>query len=343
MDKRCIKDFSLEELRKEISKFFMPSYRADQIFFWLYKKGVHNFSCMTNLPEDFRDTLSRFYYINALYLKKTLKSSDGTEKFLFELCDKRLIESVIIPSASRYTLCLSTQVGCKYGCVFCASGANGFKRNLSVSEIIDQILYIQHVLKYPITNIVFMGMGEPLDNYENVSRAIMIINDPKGLGLGAGRITVSTCGIVPGIHRLKDLGLKINLSLSLHAANDTLRNKVVPINKIYPLQEVISACLDFKKKIGTKITLEYVLLRGLNDSSEDSMALARIAKRLDAKVNLIPCSPAPGKSYTPPDKKKIELFRKTLLENGINVTLRNSRGLDIQAGCGQLAMLGVDS
>jgi 23S rRNA (adenine2503-C2)-methyltransferase len=341
MDKKSVKDFTIEELKRKMAGMSAPSYRAGQIFFWVYKKGICSFSSMANIPKPLRDTLSEAYYISDIGLKQHLRSSDGTEKFLFELSDKNFIETVLIYSKMRKTLCISTQVGCKYGCVFCASGARGFIRNLSASEILDQILYPQHVLGHRMTNFVFMGMGEPLDNYENVSKAIVIMNSPEGLGIGARRITISTCGIVPGIEKLKKARLQINLSVSLHTTNNKLRDALVPVNKRYPLEKVIAACKDFEEKIGTRITLEYVLIRGKNDSieDEDALTLSHIAKKLKAKVNLIACSPVEGKGFEAPSKKDTEAFKEILLKNRVNTVVRESKGKDIQAACGQLAAI----
>ncbi|MFC1621648.1 23S rRNA (adenine(2503)-C(2))-methyltransferase RlmN, partial [Candidatus Omnitrophota bacterium] len=234
-------------------------------------------------------------------------------------------------SGSRKTICLSTQVGCKFGCAFCASGLKGFKRDLSSSEIIDQIL----LAGSEITNFVFMGMGEPLDNFENVKKAIETMNSSLGMAIGARRITVSTCGIIPGIKRFEEINPQINLSISLHAANNKLRNSLMPINKRYPLEELIEACNNFS---GRTITLEYILIKDKNDLQKDADELSLIARKLKAKVNLIPYSPVPEKRFKAPSGKDIELFQKRLVKNSVNVTVRESKGRDIFAACGQLAM-----
>lgn len=337
MSKKDIKDFTIEELGKELNKIRESSYRASQIFTWIYKKDVHDFEKMDNLPRPLRDKLARLYRSRSLNLKKHLRSSDRTEKFLFGLPDGQLIETVLICSGNRRTICLSTQVGCRYACVFCASGLKGFIRNLTVSEIIEQILFVQGNIAGEITNFVFMGMGEPLDNYENVSRAILIMNSGEGLGIGARRITVSTCGIIPGIERFKHLGIQANLSISLHAANNRLRNSLAPINKKYPLDELIAACKDFIDETNRMITLEYVLIKGRNDSLEDADELSSVAKKLRAKVNLIPYSPVPGKKFQAPPKRQVDIFANRLIRHKVNITVRVSKGKDIHAACGQLA------
>ncbi|MDP2911062.1 MAG: 23S rRNA (adenine(2503)-C(2))-methyltransferase RlmN [Candidatus Omnitrophota bacterium] len=336
MDKKDIKNFTLEELKGELKNISEPPYRAEQIFSWIYKKGIEDFNAMNNLSKPFRDKLSQSYHAGSIKLLKHLKSIDQTEKFLFQLNDGNLIESVLIYAWLRKTLCISTQAGCKFACLFCASGMNGFKRNLSVSEILSQILFIEHNLKHKITNFVFMGMGEPLDNYDNVSKAIKIMNSPKGMAIAARRITVSTSGIIPGIEKFKELGLQVNLSISLHAANNELRDKLMPVNIKYPLEKLLKACEDYMENGGRMLTLEYVLIKGTNDSQKDIDGLVKIAKRLKAKVNLIPYSALPNLNFQAPLKKDMEIFEDNLLKKGINVTVRDSKGKDIMAACGQL-------
>ncbi len=338
MIKKDIKDFTLEELKREMGAIGEPTYRARQLFSWLYKKGKYSFAEMSDMPEALRQKLDKNYYIGTLILAERFKSSDGTEKFLFRLHDNNFIETVLIYSKKRLTVCLSTQVGCKYDCAFCASGLRGFIRNLSVSEIVNQLLFLEFSLKHKITNLVFMGMGEPLDNYDNVKRAIMIMNSSEGMNIGKGRITVSTCGIIPGIKALKTLKTGINLSISLHAADDRLRDTLMPINKIYPLKELLRACLDFRKAKKGSITLEYVLIKGKNDLPEDADKLAVIAGRLGAKVNVLIYSPVPQIDFKPPSEREAEVFMRYLLDRKVKATLRRSKGKDIAAACGQLAI-----
>lgn len=340
MDKRDIKNLTIEELKDEMKKISVPAYRAEQIFYWVYKKGVKGFDGMNNIPTALRERFARYYHVGALEIREHLKSIDGTEKFLFRLSDGYFIETILIYAGRRRTVCLSSQVGCKYACKFCASGLKGFARNLTPSEIIGQVMFLSRNLDYRITNFVFMGMGEPLDNYEGVSRSIMIMNSREALGIGARRMTVSTCGVIPGIQRLGRLGIQANLSVSLHAADNKLRGFLMPVNKVYPLERLIPACEEFVRRTGRKLTLEYVLIKGKNDSLRDAQGLLSIAKRLKAKVNLIPYSPVSDKRFESPSKRAIELFEDVLAENGVDAALRRSKGRDIQAACGQLAMKG---
>lgn len=332
-----IRDLTFDELKETLVKLGEPAFRAGQVFAWLYQKGAGGFADITDIPKSLREKLAGRYSLYALELKEKLQSEDGTEKFLFRLTDGRLIESVLIPAGSRNTVCLSTQVGCKFGCLFCASGLGGFKRNLKPSEITGQILFLRDRLDYRLTNFVFMGMGEPLDNIDNVARAIRIMNSAEGLGIAARRIAVSTVGLVPGIEQLKGLDLQIHLSLSLHAVRNNLRSRLVPINKKYPLEKVVNACEDYVKNTRMKITLEYVLIRDVNDSAPDAAGLAAMAVRLKAKVNLIPYSPVPGLDYVRPLPGRALQFQEWLLARKVNAILRRSKGLDIRAACGQLA------
>ena len=337
MNKKDIKNFTLEELKEVMVELQEPNYRAEQIFYWLYKKGVSDINKMSDISRMLRDKLEKAYYIGMLHLREHLKSTDGTEKFLFKLCDGNFIETVLIYAKQRKTICLSIQVGCRFACSFCASGSRGFTRDLTPSEITAQILFLQHELKHKITNYVFMGMGEPLDNFENVKKALMIMNDSRGMDIGARRITLSTCGVIPGIGQVSQLGLQVNLSVSLHAPNDKLRSELLPINKHYPLAILIKACEDFINKTGRMITLEYVLIKGKNDSLQDADEFVQIAKRLKAKVNLILYSRVPKLNFRPVNRKELDSFMQRLIERGVQVTLRESKGEDIQATCGQLA------
>ena len=277
------------------------------------------------------------YYIGTTELFEDFKSKDGTKKLIFKLKDRNFIESVLLQEKNRITLCLSTQVGCKFGCAFCASGLGGFIRNLDASEMLDQVLFLRHKEGVHITNYVFMGMGEPLDNAENLFKAILIMNGPGGLGVAARRITVSTCGIIPGIDLLKNLEPQVNLSISLHAANNRLRNQLLPVNRRYPLEKLIEACKEYINEKGRLITLEYVLIKDKNDSAKDADELSNIAKILRAKVNLIPYSVVDKLAFDTPGKTEISVFTKRLRENKVNVTVRHSKGQDIKAACGQLA------
>jgi 23S rRNA (adenine2503-C2)-methyltransferase len=337
LEKRDIRDFTRDELEHELKKWGQPPYRAAQIFDWLYQKGAFTFAAFSDLPKSLRQKLEDNFYLRSLSLADRTSSSDGTEKFLFELADGNFIETVLIPAAKRKTLCLSTQVGCKFACVFCASGMGGFRRNLLPSEILGQILYLRNRLNVNLTNFVLMGMGEPLDNYENVVKSIQIMNDPGGLGIAARRITISSAGITPALRRLTTLGLQVNLSISLHSARDEVRSKLMPINKKYPLEGLLQAGEGYAERSGRMMTLEYILLRGINDSVDDARRLAEVARRLKAKVNLIPYSRICGLGFEASSRDKAELFLRGLVARSVSATLRRSKGADIQAACGQLA------
>jgi len=337
MSLKDIRDLALNELRAELQSWGEPSYRAGQIFEWIYKKGTDALGAMTNLPKSLRQKLEDHFRLGAPELAEQLRSGDGTEKFLFRLSDGAFIETVLIPSGVRRTLCLSTQVGCRFGCVFCASGKGGFRRNLLPSEILGQILFLRDKLDVRLTNFVLMGMGEPLDNLESVVRAIRIMNAREGLAIGARRITISTVGIVPAIKELERLGLQVNLSLSLHATTAGLRSRLLPVNKKYPLAEVIKAGADYLKKTGRMMTVEYILISGLNDAAADADRLAAIARRLHANVNLIPYSPGCGPEWTASPRARQDAFLRVLQEKGVAATVRRSQGADIRAACGQLA------
>lgn len=328
-----------EELKKILQTWQEKPFHAQQIFSWIYKKGILDFSRMSDLPEELREKLSKHFSTPGLKLFKTIKSVDGTEKFLFELKDKELIEAVVIPSENRTTVCISTQVGCKFACRFCASGLSGFKRDLTTAEIIEEIFRLKNNSQAGnITHIVFMGTGEPLDNYDNLLKAIRIINAPWGFTIGARRITISTCGIIPGIKRLSQEGLQIELSISLHAANDKLRSQLVPVNKKYPLNDLMACCREYFKKTNRQVTFEYVLIRGINSGLPNAQELVKILQGLDYKVNLIIGNPVKELNIEPPGKLEVLLFRDYLLKHKVKVTLRKPRGEDIEAACGQLRL-----
>jgi 23S rRNA (adenine2503-C2)-methyltransferase len=337
MKKEDIKNLTPQELRKKIIALKEAAYRSDQILSWLYVKGVKSFAQMSNLSPELQKKLDNHFFIEELELAERLISNDGTQKFLFKLQDGNFIETVLIKATGRETVCVSTQAGCKFACKFCASGKKGFIRNLKPSEITGQVIYLKHKLNFHITNIVFMGMGEPLDNYLNTIKAVKIINDEKCLNIAARRITISTCGITPAIKKLKNLNLQINLSISLHAADDKLRSRLMPVNKKYPLKKLISEVDNYFKATNRKITLEYILIKTVNDSKKDAESLARIAQQLKATINLIPCHDVAGQNLMAPEKDTIDRFIKYLRRLEANVTLRVSKGTDISGACGQLA------
>jgi len=332
-----LKDLSFEELRAELDTWGEPAYRVKQVSEWVYQRGASSFAAMTDLPKTLRQRLEETYDLKPLELAEKLRSEDGAEKFLFRLNDGRLIETVLIPSGDRRTLCLSTQVGCKFACVFCASGAGGFERSLLASEMLGQVLFLKDRLEVRLTNYVFMGMGEPLDNLDNTVRTIRIMNSGEGLNIAARRITISTVGIVPAIEKLASLGLQISLSLSLHATTDELRSKILPANRKYPLAEVIKAGARYARTTGRMITVEYIMISDLNDSAADARRLASIARKLRAKVNLIPYSPGCGPEFAPSSGLKQQAFVQALESLGVGATIRLSKGAAIRAACGQLA------
>ncbi|MDD5348210.1 MAG: 23S rRNA (adenine(2503)-C(2))-methyltransferase RlmN [Candidatus Omnitrophica bacterium] len=337
--KKDIKDYTLQEFEQTLISRQQPKFHARQIFSWLYQKGAEDFSSMSDLPKDLRKRLADEFSVASLATVKVQESADGTKKFLFKTNDGFYIEAVTIPAESRLTACISSQAGCKFGCSFCESGASGFKRNLSASEILDQLRLIKNDSRHrDLTHVVFMGTGEPLDNYDHVLAAIRIINADYGFGIGARRITVSTCGIVPGIKRLAQERLQIELSVSLHAADDETRTRIMPVDKAYPLKELIKTLRWYQETTGRQVTFEYLAAGGLNCDLHTAGKLCTIVRGLDCKVNLIPVNPHGGSGLRPPNKLEILLFRDKLFKSGIPVTLRKPRGRDIDAACGQLRL-----
>ncbi|MDD4879298.1 MAG: 23S rRNA (adenine(2503)-C(2))-methyltransferase RlmN [Candidatus Omnitrophica bacterium] len=351
--KEDIKDLSLDELKSRIRSLNEPPYRAEQVFEWIYKKGARSFGSMTDLPAKLRDYFTnKFFITGPEIIKKQVSRSDGTRKYLFKLNDGETVEGVLIPAKDRQTICLSSQAGCAFGCYFCASGLLGFKRDLRCGEILDQALAIQDDIgeaKAPagskgpagskrITNVVMMGTGEPLTNYDNVIKAIGIMNSPQGLGIGARKITVSTAGYIPGMKRYMQEKGQFELSVSLHAADDIKRSRLMPINKKYPLSELIAVCREYTKEKGRIITFEYILIKDVNSSPTDAQNLAKLLKGLNCKVNLIPFNAVPDFKFAPPSNKDVENFQEILEKAGISSTIRSQRGADIDAACGQLRL-----
>jgi len=337
-----IKSLQLEELRS----LAQPSYRASQITDWLYKKRVNSFAEMTDLPQVLREKLAADFSFERIDVVRVLGSSDTTRKFLFRLSDGNLIEAVLIPASpalygspsDRRTICISTQVGCAYGCKFCASGLDGWKRNLRPNEIVNQIIAVERESGERIDNIVFMGMGEPLANYENVMRAIRIINAPWGIGIGARHITISTSGLVPQIRKLAEQPLQIRLAVSLHGASDEVRSRIMPVNRKYNLSALLESCRYFTSRKKQRITFEYILIAEVNDSDEQACKLANHAHSLDAKINLIPYNNVEGLNWTRPTPDRQKRFLALLRTAGVRATLRREKGDDIAAACGQLRL-----
>ncbi len=330
-----LRDLYLSEIEDELLKMGEKKYRAKQIFAWLYR-GVTSFEEMTDLPKDLIEKLKANYELNCTKIAKFQKSKDGTIKYLIELNDGNAIESVLMKYKYGNTACLSNQIGCKMGCNFCASAGIGFVRNLTPGEIISQILEIERHSGERISNIVFMGIGEPLDNYDNVIKAIRLINDPKGLNIGARHISISTCGLIPNIKRLAEENIQCNLCISLHSSRDDVRTSMMPVNKKYPISELIVACKEYIEKTNRRITFEYALVDGVNDSLDDANHLAKLLRGMLCHVNLIPVNKIKDGIYEKSSTEKILAFRDFLNDKGIVATVRRELGSDIDAACGQL-------
>ncbi len=323
-----------------------PEYRRKQLAEWLYHQRAASLDEMTNLPAALRADLAARYDFAALKLVRVQGSADTTRKLLWELRTGDYIESVLIPASpdlfgersDRFTLCLSTQVGCAYGCRFCASGLEGFKRNLTPGEIVAQIIETERATKVRINNLVFMGMGEPLANYENLLQALHLINEPWGVGIGARHITISTSGLAPQIRALAEQPLQVRLALSLHGATDEVRQQIMPVNRKYPLAELLDACAEYQEKKRKMMTLEYILIEHVNDSLEQATILARHARRLHAKVNLIPYNTVEGLEWRRPSDAVINQFADVLKAGHVTATVRREKGHDIDAACGQLRL-----
>ena len=334
-----IKEYSLDELTRLLGEWKEPAYRAAQVFSWVYRRGAGDFDAMTDLSRGLRTKLKAGFFVRSSRVKETRESSDGTTKLLIELSDRNLIEGVIIPAEGRVTGCISSQAGCRYACRFCASGLGGFVRDLTAGEILDEVLLLKGAAREPLTHIVFMGTGEPLDNYANVMKGIRILNSPDGFHLGARRITVSTSGIIPGIERLAKEDLQVELSVSLHATDDAVRSALMPLNRKYPLKELLAALRGYIRATNRQVTFEYALIDGVNSDLKNARQLATIVKGLGlCKVNLIPANAIPELRVGPPNKLAILLFKDTLTKAGVVATLRKSRGRDIEAACGQLRL-----
>lgn len=332
-----IKDLSPKEIEKFVLDNDLQPFRARQISKWLYKKGVDCFDEMSDLSKDFRDLLEFSFSIKpSLELVQEQVSIDGTKKYLFKLSDGNQIESVLIPEKSRNTLCISSQIGCALGCTFCMTGTVGKIRNLKPSEILDQYMMVNQYNENSITNIVFMGMGEPLDNLDNLVKVINVLTDPNYLALSPKRITVSTSGMVPQIKKLGEQ-VSVNLAVSLNAPRDELRDEIMPINKRYPISELLKASVNFPVPNRKYLMFEYVLLKGVNDSDSDAHTLGRLLKGIKCKINIIPFNEASPLPYKSPEWERVLKFQDILISYRINVRIRKSRGSDILGACGQLA------
>lgn len=362
-----IKSQTREELAAVFAEWRQPAYRVEQALDWLYRRRVFSWEAMSNLPKALRDQLAQRFSCGTLRLMQVQGARDATRKFLWQLADGAFIESVLIPanpalygeSSDRHTLCVSTQVGCAYGCKFCASGLDGWKRNLTPDEIVEQVLAVERwgrgepqpgkVPPEPagrdltgsarvVDNLVIMGMGEPLANYDHLLKALKILNAPWGGGIGARKITVSTSGLAPQIRRLADEPFQFQLAVSLHGATDAVRSRLMPVNRKYPLAELVAACEYYLKQKGRMITLEYILIAGVNDGLDQAPLLAALARKLHAKVNLIPYNQVEGLPWQRPAEAVCAAFCASVEKQRVPVTLRHEKGHDIDAACGQLRL-----
>lgn len=332
-----IKDYNLEDLKQELINIGEKPFRAEQIFKWIHQENVSSFDDMTNLSLELRQKLKENYSL-CIYniIRKQESKTDGTKKYLFDVLDGNAIESVLMKYHHGYSVCVSTQIGCKMGCKFCASTGIQFIRNLSSGEIVEQILAIERDENIRVSNVVFMGIGEPLDNYENVVNAIRIINNPKGINIGARHISVSTSGLVPGIYKLAEENIQCTLSISLHATTDEKRSSMMPVNNKYNIKELLQACKDYTAKTNRRISFEYALAKGNNDNLEDAKALADLLKGMLCHVNLIPINEIENGTFKQSSIDNIIKFRDYLNSRGIVATIRRELGSDIDAACGQL-------
>lgn len=336
MSKTDIKSMTVKEIEELLITLDEPKYRAGQIFTWL-QSGVKSFDEMTNIPKNLRKVLEESCYIANVKIARRLESKiDGTVKYLFELFDGEYIESVFMKYEHGYTVCISTQVGCRMGCSFCASGLLGLSRNLTASEMLSQIMAAGEDNNVRISNVVMMGMGEPLDNFENSVRFLELVSNEKGLGIGLRHISLSTSGVVSGIEKLKEYNFPITLSISLHAPNDKIRSSMMKVNKKWNIDELLKACRDYQKVTTRRISFEYALIEGVNDSEECANELASRLKGIMSHVNLIPANPVKENTFKKPDRNKIIKFQKMLESKGVNATVRRTLGADIEASCGQL-------
>ena len=331
-----IKDYNLDKLKEEMISIGEKSYRAEQIFKWIYVENVTNFNEMTNLSLELREKLTENYTLGIYKIIKKQESSDGTKKYLFDVLDGNAIETVLMQYKHGYSICVSSQVGCKMGCKFCASTGIAFIRSLTSGEIAEQILAVERDTGIKISNVVFMGIGEPLDNFENVIKAIKIVNNQKGLNIGARHISISTCGLVPKIYEIADMDLQCTLSISLHATTNEKRSKMMPINNKYNIEELMKACKYYIEKTNKRISFEYALAKDNNDNLDDAKALVKLLKGILCHVNLIPINKIENGQFDTSTNENVIKFRDYLNERGIVATIRRELGDDIEAACGQL-------
>ena len=332
-----IRSMTISELENMVVSYGENRYRGAQLFSWFHEKKVQNYDQMTNISKAFREKLKSDRSLMPLEIEKVLKSElDGTRKYLFRLCDNNIIESVLMKYKHGNSVCISSQVGCRMGCRFCASTIDGLERNLNPSEMLSQVYNIEKDIGERVSNIVVMGSGEPLDNYDNLIRFIELVSNDKGINISQRNITVSTCGIVPKIYELANLSLQITLAISLHAPNQEKRKEIMPVANKYDLNDLLPACSYYFEKTGRRLTFEYSLIKGVNDSDEDADSLCRLLKGLNAHINLIPVNPIEERQYRQSEKEAVISFKNKLEKHGRNVTIRREMGRDINGACGQL-------
>lgn len=336
-DLQDIKSLSLNELEQALADIGEPKYRAKQIFQWLHKKYVNSFDEMLNLSKDLRQKLKENYYISCSAIEKKLISCyDSTVKYLFSLNDGEYVEAVLMSYHHGYSACISTQAGCKMGCTFCATGQGGFRRNLTAGEMLSQLQTMEKDRGVRISNVVLMGMGEPLDNFDNVVRFLRLVSSADGMNIGMRHLALSSCGLADKIRQLAELKLQITLSISLHAPNDEIRNRTMPVNKRFPIDELLSACREYIEKTGRRITFEYAMIDGVNDSLDCARQLASRLRGMLCHINLIPVNEVDKTGYKKSGKKSLNAFCAYLNNHGITATIRRTLGSDINASCGQL-------
>ncbi len=337
MNKKDIRSLNLSELEKEFESLNQPKYRAIQVYRWLHKDAINKFDEMSNLPKTLRNDLKNNYKILYMVIeKKFISKYNDTVKYLLQTTTGDFVEAVVMKYRYGYSMCISTQVGCKMGCSFCATGKDGFVRNLYPSEMLSEIQTAEHDLNVRISHVVLMGMGEPLDNYDNVLKFLKLVSSPDGMNLSARHISVSTCGLVDKIYKLADEKLGITLSISLHAPNDSIRNTMMKINKRFNMNELLKACDYYIQKTGRRISFEYAMISGVNDSDECAKELSKKLSGKICHVNLIPVNPIEETNYKRSSDKRLNRFCEILSRRGINVTIRRTLGSDINASCGQL-------
>ncbi len=334
--KKNIKDYTLKELEDLMISLSEPKFRAKQIFKWLYD-GAETFEDMKNIPKSLIEKLESEYSADNLKIEqKFISRIDETRRYLLKLDDGNFVESVLMKYHHGYTICVSSQVGCAMGCAFCASTVKGKERSLTAGEIMGQVMTVQKDLGERVSNIVMMGMGEPLDNFQNVLRFLENVNNPLGLNIGQRHITISTCGLVDRIYELADMKLQITLSISLHATNDEKRSQIMPVNRKYNIEKLLNACKYYIRETGRRISFEYTLIKGINDTREEAEALLRLIKGMLCHVNLIPVNKVEESGFSPTDRMAVEKFRQILEKGGVSATVRREMGSDISAACGQL-------